>query len=197
MVQGAFFDQYAEAWDAHERRDMPERVARVVALSNVERGARALDVGTGTGVLIPPLLDAVGANGQVIAIDVSGNMLRVAAHKGFPRSVILLKADAERPCFRAGTFDNVMCNAVYPHFSDRVATLEMLVSLLRSGGGFTISHPIGREAVNKLHRSTGDVIAEDEVPAPDEMLRRMEVAGLRDLRIIDEPEFYYAFGRKT
>ena len=44
-------------------------IERVVKESAVEHGQRILDVGTGTGVLLPLLARAVGSTGEVLAID--------------------------------------------------------------------------------------------------------------------------------
>jgi hypothetical protein len=59
-----------------------------------------------------------------------------------------------------------------------------------------ISHPIGREAVNKLHREAGGPVEEDRVPTPKAMIALLEEAGLTQIQVVDEPEFYLARGRR-
>ena len=194
--QAEFFDSYADRWDSMEREDICARLDRVVRESGINPGMRILDVGTGTGVLIPRLLEAMGNSGSILAIDISQGMLQVAASKGFPDNVRFQLADIEDFDYPDCSFDRVMCNAVFPHFRNKQAALTRIYRLLRPGGLLVISHPIGREAVNQVHRESGPVVAEDRVPDTKRMRQILEAVGLADIRVIDEPEFYLATGRR-
>jgi 2-polyprenyl-3-methyl-5-hydroxy-6-metoxy-1,4-benzoquinol methylase len=157
---------------------------------------RVLDVGTGTGVLIPSLLAAMRGSGAIRAIDVSEGMLSVAQAKGFPGNVSFELADVQEYEPDGGAFDRVMCNAVLPHVTDQARALRRMHGLLRPGGWVVISHPTGREAVNKLHSETGSVVSQDRVPDAAEMRALLEAAGFAEVSVADEPEFYLAKGRK-
>src|SRR5690625_2865184 len=56
------------------RKDVMKRM-------NVKKGSTALDVCTGTGDWAIALADAVGSSGQVVGLDFSKNMLKVAKEK--------------------------------------------------------------------------------------------------------------------
>jgi ubiquinone/menaquinone biosynthesis C-methylase UbiE len=197
MFDAGFFDRYAERWDSMGPADLPERIRRVITLAGIRSGGRVLDVGTGTGVTLKCLSDSVGSEGSVFAIDVSEAMLRVAARKVLPSNVFLIRANASRPCFRPGVFDAVICNAVYPHFDNGFATLQQLSGLLRDDGHLTISHPIGRAAVNQIHQCENGRVAEERVPTPARVKSLLRSSGLRDVWVLDEPEFYMARGSKA
>lgn len=65
----------------------------------LEHGSRVLDVGCGTGLNFPLLLDAVGPSGQVVGVDRSAEMLAAARRKTrrqAPGTVTLVQADAEQ-----------------------------------------------------------------------------------------------------
>ncbi|MCK4299148.1 MAG: class I SAM-dependent methyltransferase, partial [Planctomycetes bacterium] len=116
MNHRQFFDQTAANWDALEVEETYARLREIVVGLGIEPGSAVLDVGTGTGVLVPLLLEATGGEGQIVALDFSGEMLRRAQAKGHP--VAYVQGDAQRLPFPAESFDWVICNAVFPHFPD-------------------------------------------------------------------------------
>ena len=196
MDRPGFFDHHAATWDADRHPEEEARLARVVTLAEVQPGHVVLDVGTGTGVLVPHLLRAVGSAGRIVAIDSSPGMLEVARQKGFPPSVTFLEADAHDLPLPDADFDRVICNAALPHFEDRAQGIREMARVLRPEGILVVSHPIGREAVNRLHRDVGGPVEEDRVPPPEAMTALLQGAGLTEVRVVDEPEFYLASGRK-
>ncbi len=196
ISQAEFFDSYADRWDSMERDDICVILERVVRESGIAPRMDILDVGTGTGVIIPCLLRAMDKIGSIKAIDISAGMLRVARSKGFPDCVEFQTADVESFECPNGSYDRVICNAVFPHFTSKAATLSRIHRMLKPGGLIVISHPTGREAVNKIHREAGLVVAEDRVPNAQKMRQMLEAAGFVDGNVTDEPEFYLALGRR-
>lgn len=192
MNRRGFFDDIAGRWDTMERPDIDLRLVRVARATGLQPGNRVLDVGTGTGVLIPHLLELVGGQGRVVALDISAGMLEVARSKGFPGNVDFLQADFQTAALPQAGFDVVVCNAVFPHFTDKEVALAQAMRLLKPGCRLVISHPIGREAVNNLHREASAAVAEDRVPAAAVMEAMLRRAGFGEAYVIDEPEFYLA-----
>lgn len=187
----------AETWDDKKFEDIDAKLDRVVAMSHVRPGMRILDVGTGTGAVIPALLKAMDNHGSIVAVDISERMLDAAKGKGFPEIVSFVRADFEELELPEQSFDRVICNAVLPHFTDKARALARAFTLLRPRGLIIVSHPIGREAVNKIHRDSDSVVTEDRVPAAEAMKSLLERAGFAEVSVVDEPGFYLASGQRV
>jgi ubiquinone/menaquinone biosynthesis C-methylase UbiE len=48
---------------------MTERLPQLVSLFQLQKGGKILDVGAGTGGIVPYLLEAIGPQGAIWAID--------------------------------------------------------------------------------------------------------------------------------
>ena len=73
----AFFACRAATWDTKFGDDLPSYRAAVDE-AGIRRGGVAVDAGCGTGRALPPLREAVGPAGAVIALDVTPEMLDAA-----------------------------------------------------------------------------------------------------------------------
>jgi len=195
MKRREFFDDHAASWRDGAPPDMPQRLRRVVALAQVHPAERVLDLGSGTGVLIPHLLEALGPSGSVVAGDFSAEMLRQSAANRWDQRVALVQTDALRLPFSDGAFHRVLCNAALPHFPDKQAALSEMARVLRAGGVMVIAHPIGRRRVAQIHRAAGGPVGEDRVPDVATLSAMLRRAGAQVAEAVDEPEFYLVSAR--
>jgi demethylmenaquinone methyltransferase/2-methoxy-6-polyprenyl-1,4-benzoquinol methylase len=97
----------------------------------VGSGERVLDVGCGTGVLEQRLPAASGP--QVVGLDLTEEMLRLAQRKGIPTLGSLCLGDAERLPFRDGSFDVVLSCYVVKYCDPETLASEA-ARVLRPGG---------------------------------------------------------------
>jgi len=74
------YRNHAHGYDASARRTMWIR-ARTIGKLNLRPGDRVLDVACGTGLSIPFLREAVGAEGEVVGIEVSPEMISRARQR--------------------------------------------------------------------------------------------------------------------
>src|ERR1700761_9115124 len=88
----AFFGCRAATWDARFGDDLPAYRA-AVAEAGIRRGAVAIDVGCGSGRALPPLREAVGPGGSVIAIDLTPEMLAAARPRSGAAGAAVILAD--------------------------------------------------------------------------------------------------------
>lgn len=147
-----FFDRLAPVWDENEVRSTPERIRSILSMLPVREGMKVLDLGTGTGVLVPYLSGMVGPEGKVTAIDLSDGMLSIARKKyGNLENVEFLKIDFEEEQI-PGVHDLAMMYCVYPHLHSPAATFEWLFKMnLVPGGKIVVAFPSDEEFINNIH----------------------------------------------
>lgn len=182
----AFFDALASSWD--ETVD-PVRIRDILAKAEVGFGHTVLDVGSGTGILLPFLLEAVGPEGRVFALDISPAMLERSKAKGFKR-VEYICAPAEAIPLDDNTCDVVVCYRAFPHFADKLAATKEMSRVLVPGGRIVIAHPQSREELNELHRNMDGPVRGDFLPDDETMMMLMKSAALADVRICNGPSGY-------
>ncbi|MBT9159732.1 MAG: class I SAM-dependent methyltransferase [Dehalococcoidia bacterium] len=184
-----FFDSMAEKWDEMVRHD-PNKLRRIFDYIDLEAGQRVLDVGTGTGVLIPYIRDAIGTEGAVVAVDFSGEMLRIAQQKHTWENVKYLQGDVEKLKLD-NEYDCIICYSVFPHFTNQEKIVQHLASGLKKSGKLVICHSQSREAVNSLHQRAGEEVRECQLPTIDQLRRMMEKVGLLVEKQIDGEEMFF------
>jgi len=193
-----FFDRLAGDWDATVCPQHGPRLTTLTRTLPIPADARILDVGTGTGVMLPLLASLDGTGRMVTGIDLSFEMVRMAARRAdcAPGAATCAQADAMALPFAADSFDWIICNSVFPHFVDQQACVNELARTLKSGGGFVVCHSQSREAINAFHQSRGGLIGGHQLPAEDGMRAIMANAGLRVTRYEDAGDHYLLLAAK-
>lgn len=134
MALAISFDSVAAVYDA--QRAHPPAVAAQVGRALVELigpGAPTLELGVGTGRIAIPL---AAAGGRVVGLDLSVEMLRVAAERAAAAGVTLalLRGDAQALPFAAGSFRAALAVHVLHLLPDWRATLAEIARVLGPGG---------------------------------------------------------------
>lgn len=154
MDEREFFDKLAPTWDAHEVLSTPRRVSEILEHIHIQPGESVLDLGTGTGVLLPQLAALVGPEGAITAVDYSQGMLDIAIRKNsglIPRPTFSC-LDFETETID-GIFHHILLYCVYPHLHTPVDTLHWLRAVnLADNGLITIAFPTDENFINHIHR---------------------------------------------
>jgi len=192
-----YFDQLASTWDNELSPEGLEKLGRIVKELDIRPGYHVLDIGSGTGVLLPFLLTDMRGKGEIVALDFSAEMLNQAQAKNFPPIVRFARADVLAIPADDGSVDLAICNSAFPHFHDKAGALEEIARVLRHAGRVAICHTTGREALNELHQSIGGMVANDLLPDEPEMRGLIKQAGLKVTHFEDSPERYLVVAEKN
>jgi ubiquinone/menaquinone biosynthesis C-methylase UbiE len=112
-------------------RDDHQRPKELVAAMGLKPGMTVVDIGTGTGYMLPFLHDAVGDGGRVYAEDIFDDFIKQAkervAAKGY-KNVTFIKGTEHMANLEEGSIDVALVLDVYHHFN---FPDEMLASISR------------------------------------------------------------------
>lgn len=122
----------------------PDIVAQrrvVLDALDLRPGERALDIGSGPGLLAHDMARVLGADGRVDGVDVSESMLAIARRRDAAPGaapVELHEALAAELPFADATFDVAVSTQVYEYVEDMPAALDEVRRVLRPGGRLVV-----------------------------------------------------------
>jgi len=192
-----YFDQLAPTWDEELTPERLKCLSKIVKGLGIKPGYYVLDIGSGTGVLLPFLIPEVGCEGRIVALDFSVEMLGQAQARNFPPIVGFAQADVLAIPLADDSVDLAICNSVFPHFADKGKALKEIARVLRNNGRLVICHTMSREMINQLHQSAGGAVANDLLPDESQLGRLVKQAGLKVTHFEDSTERYLVIAEKA
>jgi len=191
----AYFNQMADTWDETISEKDTTKLERMAQRLDLKPGSTVLDIGTGTGVFIPFLLNRIGKDGRLVALDIAEEMLKKAQAKGFNGDIKYLCADVTNIPLNDEIFDAVVCYSSFPHFHNKPKALNEIKRVTRRGGRLLICHTSSRAAINEIHR-TIPAVQNDIIPDKGEMQEMLLTAGFVNIKVEDDSERYLATATK-
>ena len=190
-----FFDRLAPTWDANEVRSTPERIRNILNLLPLKKGMSVLDLGTGTGVLIPYVEEKIGLEGRIGAVDLSEEMLNLAKSKyGKYENVDFMRIDFEEDPI-AGMYDLVILYSVYPHLHYPEDTLEWLFKMnVKDDGAIVIAFPSDEKFINNIHHERKS--ESDHLPPATVLATTIEEWGYDTSVLADSEDAYVIIIRR-
>ena len=189
----SFFDRQAPDWDAQLLPHYYSVASKILERGRLSASDRVLDVGCGTGILIPQILALGISRENITAIDKSSGMAKAFAAK-FP-AVKILVDDFERRLFKENSFDAIIIYNAFPHFSNFDRVFDNAFYYLAQSGRLVVAHSLNRAALNRLHRAAGGEVEEDILPEVMEFAQFYRLTGFVDV-LVEDGEYFYSHGTK-
>ena len=136
-VQRYGWDKAVDHYETGWRAQLEPAQSLMLAMAAVRPGERVLDVACGTGLVSFRIAEAVGADGEVVATDISGEMIAAARRLAETREISnarFERFDAEEMDLDDAPFDAAVCALGLMYVPDPVKALGEMRRLLRPGG---------------------------------------------------------------
>lgn len=194
--QKEFFNGVADRWDDMSEHD-GKKIRYIISLLKLKGDEKILDVGTGTGVMIP-FYEETLKSGSVIAVDFSEGMIKKCREK-FPSSehpsITFDVADVYDLTYN-NEFNVVMSYSCFPHFTDHQRAIDIFAKALRRGGRFAIAHSSSRDHINHIHSHSSSHIQDDVLPSLEEFRPMFKKAGLHITFERSDDEYHIIIGKR-
>ncbi len=138
----AQWNEAATGWDRHGRKIrawLRVPTDAMLKMAGISNGQTVLDVAAGAGDQSLDIADRVGANGAVVATDISEGILTYAlsnAVRAGHANVRIHPADAEDLRLEAATFDAAVCRLGLMFLPNPLMGLKEIHQILKPGGRF-------------------------------------------------------------
>ncbi|MCJ7577130.1 MAG: methyltransferase domain-containing protein, partial [candidate division Zixibacteria bacterium] len=152
MSKREFFDRHAVSWDRQNNQDIASKIEELVQRFDLQEGKTVLDVGCGTGVLLPHLLKKVKEKGSVFALDFSWNMILKAKKNKAKKGIHFINGSLEALPLKDQTIDYLTCLDTFAHVTDQKKALYEMGRALKKGGKLFIAHTLGKKELAEYHR---------------------------------------------
>ncbi|WP_250674730.1 class I SAM-dependent methyltransferase [Paraclostridium ghonii] len=190
MNQVEFFNNISKEWDNIIEVN-EEKINVLLSKVNINDKSDVLDIGTGTGVLIP-FLKRLNPSGYIKGVDISKGMLDVAREKfENVENVHFELLDVEKDGIYE-TYDSIVLYSMFPHLKNKTNTIKKLVEKnLKINGQLIIAHSNSREFLNNMHKQKDECVSEDRLIDVKKQKSLFEDIGLKVVDAFENDEIYY------
>ncbi len=193
FVSGRYDKTLAEVTDDF-RKILLQRMA-------IQPGATVLDLGCGTGLNQPHLAAAVGAEGRIIGVDASSQMLEQArqraAEGGYAERLTLIQGDARQlETLVDAAPDAVVATLIFSVVPAWRAVFQKSYDLLKPGGRYGVMDNYWPSPSLRLWFLSWTFAADAKRPGFEPLSQQAEAFNLEYHPPDSDVQFYVAYGTK-
>ena len=141
-IQRYGWDLAAGDYEPLWQRQLADVQARLLARASLASSERVLDVACGTGLVSFDAARAVGPQGRVLGVDLSGKMVGIARQRAAQQqlsNVSFARMDAEALALPDASFDVALCALGLMYMPEPEQALHEMRRVLRPSGRMVIS----------------------------------------------------------
>lgn len=163
-------------------------------LTALQPGEDVLDVACGTGVTTRLAKENVGANGQVVGLDINAGMLAKARELADDMDITWTESDVCNTALEPNSYDAIICQHGYHYFPDKPAALAMFRTLLKPKGRMAFSiwdghSPYTSAVCDAVARFISPQVAQAQraqrqTPSASALADQARTAGFSNVRIV-------------
>lgn len=190
MNQVEFFNKIAKEWDSIIEVN-EEKINLLLSKLDIKSNERILDVGTGTGVIIP-FIKALNKGGYIKGVDISTGMLNIAKekYKNLENIEFEIKDVEEEEIYEK--YDKIILYSMFPHLENKTKTVKTLINKnLNKNGKLIIAHSNSREFLNNMHKEKDKSVSKARLIPVNNQRKIFEKNGLKVLEAFENNQIYY------
>ncbi len=176
------YDLYAEFYDQKSAYLDSFEGHALLKMMKALKGKRVLDLGCGTGRIVPELLKTAN---EVVGLDTSKKMLEVAKKK-FP-NVEFVCGEAKALPFEDESFDAVVATFLIVHIPNPEICFEEVYRVLKPGGVFLVTNINQRKAPKLELKERRKIVIKSFYHLPQHVRKALEKSFFK----IEKEDFVY------
>lgn len=184
----------AAGWLERPEREKEEQPGKLLEALDLERGEVVADVGAGSGYFTFRLAEAVGPEGQVLAVDIQPEMLALIRRRMRERQVTQVKpvlGTISDPRLPEGKVDLILLVDVYHEFSHPYEMTRAMVRALKPGGRlvlveYRLEDP--KVPIKLVHKMTEKQVKKEMAVHPLRHVRTVGVLPWQHILIFEKKE---------
>lgn len=196
-VSQQFFDNQSIDWDERIKDSKIEDLSKIFNAKIPRLRPPLLDLGSGTGILLPFFQEREIEAEQVFEMDISLNMLGFAKEKykyTYPAGCI--QADGHFLPFRNNSFKTAFAFQVFPHFHHKDKAAKQIHSVLAKDGQLIILHMMDHKGLNDLHERAGGAVGNDRILPAEQLADLLQTNKFSVNHVEEKPDLYLIIAEK-
>jgi ubiquinone/menaquinone biosynthesis C-methylase UbiE len=187
MTEKTLFDEWPERYEQWFTTPIGKLVKAkeaelVLRLLDLKPGEKILDAGCGTGIFT---LDYLERGAEVVGLDISRPMLRMAGAKAAGYSFDAIRGDMLYLSFKAGAFDRVVSVTALEFIEDGRRAVAELFRVTRPGGRVVVAtlnslSPWAARRRAKTQKGQRHILEQAFFRSPEELLACSPLKGLAE-----------------